>query len=351
MCGSIFRFLSGLIFILFTWSQTNAQYLHPDSLMSRVEELGNYLLYRNHDTSYIQNHGDKFSVKLIGVNKFNYFIARDSKNDASIKFRPDRRLNLGVGLSYKWFAFDLAFNVGITEDSDFINSKYVDISGTIFSSKQFISASYQYYYGYQMSKIKGVEPEEIPNSSIRDDIRTIHFGLQYFFAFNYDKFSLKSSFIHNEIQKKSAGSFVLGAGFGLYTISADSSIVPSSIQPNFDEAMHLTELNVTKASVGFGYMYTLILQKHFYVTLSLIPGLGLNLGDYKTEFRKPYDTHLFIGLKTMNSIGYNSERMFGGIQFSSNFFRTSVEKKLNVHTGHGKAKIFIGYRFAGRKRK
>jgi len=92
-------------------------------------------------------------------------------------------------------------------------------------------------------------------------------------------------------------------------------------------------------------MYTFVWKKHFYITASLIPGLGLNLGDYRTEFREPYKTHLYIALKTMNSIGYNSARIFGGFQFSNDLYKTKIDKQLNVQTGHGKAKIFVGYRF------
>ncbi len=341
-------FIIGVVSMLLTISgmhTSNGQTLNPDSLMVKVEQLGHYLLYRNHDTSYISNHSDKFIFKLIGVNKYNYFKIKDGKHNSSARFRPDRRFNLGLGVSYKWFAIDIAFNVGIGEDSDFENSQLVDFQGTIFSSKQFISATYQYYYGYQMNKFKGVDPEEFPGTSIRDDIRTIYFGLYYLFVFDYDKFSLKASFIHNEIQKKSAGSFLIGAGFNSYTLDADSTIIPPEIHGDFDEKLHLTDLSSTSLSISFGYMYTFVWRKYFYVTASLIPDLGVNFGDYRTDFRKPYDTHLYLGLRTMNSIGYNSERLFGGIQFNTDVFRTRIEKQLGVITGHGKAKLFIGYRF------
>jgi len=302
-------------------------------------------LYRNQDTTYIKNHSDKFVLKLIGVNKFNYFKIKDKGEDASLRYRPDRRLNLGIGFSYKWFALDLAFNVGLNENSDFQNSKYFDFQGNIFSSRQFISATYQYYYGYQINKINGVNTEDYPESSIRDDVRTIYLGLEYLFALNYDKFSLKAPFIHNEIQRKSAGSFLLGAGFNMFTLDADSTIVPSEVLSDFNQKLHLTGLNTTSAAINFGYMYTFVWKEHFYVTLSAIPGLGINSGDYKTDYRQSFKTHLYIGFKTLSSIGYNSDKFFGGIQVSGDTFRTRIDKQLNVIAGLGKVKFFIGYRF------
>ena len=327
------------------YTSINAQSLHPDSIMQTLEQLGNELLYRNQDTSYIQNYSDKFILKLIGVTKYNYFEAGDRKLNSRVRFRPDRRINLGLGFSYKWFAIDLAFNVGIGEKSGLREKDFLDFQGSIFSSKQFIIASYQYYYGYQMNKIKGIEIEDFPATSIRQDIRTISFGLQYFFALNYDQFSLKSSFIHNEIQKKSAGSFLLGAGFGVYSLSSDSSIIALELEDYFNQKLHLTDFSSTNLSINFGYMYTFIFADYFYLTASLVPGLGVNKGDYSTDFRKPYNTHLYLGLLTMNSVGYNSERIFGGFKFTSDLFRTNIANQLHLLTGHGKLKVFLGYRF------
>ena len=346
MARSLFFHLILITILLATNHRvTYAQSIHPDSLLYKVEQLGQYLLYRNHDSTYISNHGDKFIFKLIGVNKFNYFRIKDSNEKSSARYRPDRKINLGFGMAYKWFAFDLTFNFGIGEDSNFENSRYLDLSGTIFSSKQFVSASYQYYFGYQMNKFTGISSEEFPESPIRDDIRSTFFGLQYFFAFNYDKFSLKAPFIHNEVQKKSAGSFLLGAGIGLYSLGADSTIIPSEFYNDFNEKLYLTDLNANIVTLSYGYIYTFIWKKHFYATLSLIPGLGVNFGDYKTDFRELYKTHMFLGFKTMNSIGYNSDRFFGGIQITGDLFNTRIDKGLNVYTGHGKSKLFIGYRF------
>lgn len=313
--------------------------------MQKVEQLGHYLLYKNHDTSYISNYGDDFILKLIAVNKFNYFKVKDKNENSSIRYRPDRRLNLGFGISYKWFAIDLAFNVGIGEDSDFKNSKSFDFQGNIFSSKQFISATLQYYYGYQMHKLNGISAVEYPSTSIRDDIRTVSLGLQYLFAFNYDKFSLKASFIQNEIQRKSAGSFLIGAGFNLFVMDADSSIVPIEVQNSFDEKLHLTSLNSISISIDGGYMYTFVWKKHFYITASLIPGLGISMGDFRTEFREPFDTYLFFSLRSMNSIGYNSRKIFGGIQLLGDMFNIRIDQQLKTEIGRGKAKLFIGYRF------
>lgn len=343
--SSKIRYLLLPMVFLLSCQNLKSQTLNPDSLMDKMEQLGHYLLYKNHDTSYISNYGDDLILKLIAVNKFNYFKVKDKDQNSSIRYRPDRRLNLGLGVSYKWFAIDLAFNFGIGEDSDFKNSKSFDFQGNIFSSKQFISATLQYYYGFKMHNYKGNSVFENPPSSSRDDIRTVSFGLQYLFAFNYDKFSLKASFIQNEIQRKSAGSLLTGAGFNIYTMDSDSSVVPIEVQDSFDEKLHLNGINSISLSIYGGYMYTFVWKENFYATVSLIPGLGLSMGDFQTQYREPFDTHLFMSLTTMNSIGYNSRKIFGGIQLLGDIYNIRIDQKLKTEVGRGKTKLFIGYRF------
>lgn len=343
--SSVIKYFLPLNIFLLSCSSAKAQTLSPDSLLIKVEQLSNYLLYKNHDTTYIKSYSEDLIIKIIAVNKITYFKVKDNIKNSSIRFRPDRKLNLGLGIAYKWFAANMTFNAGISEKSNFKNSKYIDLQGNMFSSKQYISASLKYYHGYQMSKLSVVPTPDYPSSPIRDDIRTIYLGIQYTFAFNYDKFSLKAPFIHNEMQRKSAGSFMIGAGFNLFIMDADSSVVPIEVQENFDEILHLRDINSISISANFGYMYTFVWKEHYYLTLSLLPGLGFSMGDYQTEFRDPFQSHLFLGVRTLNSVGYNARRVFGGLQLLGDTYNIRLDKKLKTEVGHGKATLFIGYRF------
>jgi hypothetical protein len=322
-----------------------SQTLNPDSLMHKVEEFGNYLLYKNHDSTYITSYANQLTTKILAITKINFFKISDNINNSNIRYRPDRKVNLGLGVSYKWFALDLAFNFGIGENSEFQNSKALDFQGSIFSSKQYITASYQYYYGFQYANSNGIPKEDLPEGDTRDDIRTISTVIQYMFAFNYDKFSLKAPFIQNELQRKSAGSFLTGARFQLFNVDGDSSMVPSSAQGYFDEKIHLTNLTGSSITVSVGYMYSFVFRENFYITLGFMPGIGLNLGDYKTDFKKPLETQIATGWSTMNAIGYNTPRFFCGIQVVADNYQFRMERKLKLSQGHGKIKFHVGYRF------
>jgi len=325
------------------------QILSKDSIDITMQRIEHYFLYRNHDSTFIKSYANRLALKMVAVNKINYFSVNDKNHDSSIRYRPEYGVNLGLGLSYKWFALELAFNVGLKEDKDFQESEYFDFQGRVFSSKQFLEGSLQYYYGHILGNLSGIDGtiEEIPE--IREDIRTISFGLQYLYAFKYDKFSLKAPFVLNEIQLKSAGSPIFGASFAYFSMDADSSIVPPSIMDQFDPKLHITDFNVISLAVNLGYMYTFTWKKHFFITLGLIPGLNFNLGDSKAEARESFKWNVSYRIKTMNALGYNSERVFTGFQFLSDWNNIRIDRHLHFKFTYGSVKFFVGYRFGGRK--
>ncbi len=316
-----------------------------DTLMQVINTLTDHFLYRNNDTNYIENYGNQVALKVVGLTKINYFRVRDLTNKTSVKYRPERDLNLGLGVAYKFFSFDITLGLGLNKNSNLENQRSFDFQGRIFSSKQYISATMQYYQGYNLSDVFGVTV--IPNDSSvnREDIRTTNFMLQYMYAFNYTKFSLKAPFVFNERQKKSAGSVIAGVTFSIYSLTADSSIVPIELSPYLNPITHLNSLNVFNIGARAGYMYTFVFAKHFFATGSLIPGLVLNYGDYALESGYELPTGFNFSLNTMNSVGYNGTRFFTGISYISDIFSVKIAKKQGFTVGSGKINGFVGYRF------
>lgn len=333
-----------LIFFLILLSSMEVRSQQADSLMNKIESLGTYLLYRNHDSTYIKNYSDKAALRLITVNKYNFFRIQDRKKGTSLRYHPVRDLSLGAGISYRWFALDITFSLGLRKKTDFENPRSFDFQGRLFSSKQYMSVILQYYMGYQLGNINGTQGVLGESSYKREDIRTINFALQYMFAFNYSKFSLKAPFVFNEIQQKSAGSAILGASFSMFVMDADSSVVPLQLSNEFDPSLHLRDLNVLSIGLSFGYMYTFVYKTHYFMTLSVIPGLNVNSGDYLLETRTLTPLNVNLMLNTMNALGYNGEKFFVGCNFIMDSFVMHTKKKMDVTIGGGKFSFFVGYR-------
>ena len=330
--------------------QSKGQGISADSLESKIQKLSDYILYRNHDTTYIKSYADLLALKLVAVNKYNYFQIRDRNNDTKLTYRPEYGVNLGFGMAYKWFSVDITFDVGIRENQNLENREFLDIQTRAYSSKRLIEAYIQYYYGYELTRADGVDQNLLGDNNSRGDIRTISFGLQYLFAFNYDKFSLNAPFVLSEKQRKSAGSPILGSSLVMFTMNGDSSVVPTSMKPYFDEKLHIGDMGLISVAVNFGYMYTFVWKKHIFLTLGLIPGLNFNFGDTKAQERENLIWTISYKIKTMNAIGYNSSRFFTGIHFVGDVNNVNLKNKLSTQFSNGSVKFFAGYRFQRRKK-
>jgi len=195
-----------------------------DSLGSKVKNFAEYIWYRDHDSLFIEDYSDQVALKLLVANKYNFFRINDKERNSFLTYRPELALNLGLGVTYKWFSFDIAFDFGVRERT-IPDASFVDIQGIVFTTRLLIETTFQSFFGYQINGTEGFDRGDIMNAEIRPDARTLNFVLQGLFALNHERFSLKAPFVFSERQKKSAGSPIFGAGFSIFSIDADSSLV------------------------------------------------------------------------------------------------------------------------------
>jgi hypothetical protein len=327
-----------------TISNTFSQQSKADSLLATATEIAEDILYQDQDTNYIKSYAERISIKILANNKFNTFRLWDQSLNSSIRYRPDLGVNFGIGAAYKWFALDISTSLGFSEDH-ISNSIYRDIQGRVLTSKHYLRIRYQYYYGYKMDYISGDEADLLDEYETRLDMRTLQFGVQYLYCFNYGKFSLKAPFVMNERQKKSAGSFVAGAGMYMYVLDADSALIPGELALLPVNRNSFSELNVVSSTANFGYMYSIVIKGRFFITLGLIPGMGIKNGDYRVGNRVLINSALSLSFKTMNAIGYNGMRIFGGLQLISNYYFMPLEKNLRSSVLEGRSSLYFGYRF------
>ena len=96
----ILFFLSLLIFIVGE-SQVTLDY---------IDTRNDTVIPMEYDTNYIVSYTDIFTPRIIIINKRNDFVITEEISDQSIEYSPNSPLNLGLGLTYKWFSLNVAFN-------------------------------------------------------------------------------------------------------------------------------------------------------------------------------------------------------------------------------------------------
>jgi hypothetical protein len=131
------RILLIVCFCTLPLSYTFGQINKADTLLATAAEIADYILYQNHDSSYIRSYADMVSVKILAHNKFNTFRLWDQSLNGSISYRPDLGVNFGIGATYKWLALDISTSLGFSEDN-ISDSKYRDIQGRVLTSKHYL---------------------------------------------------------------------------------------------------------------------------------------------------------------------------------------------------------------------
>jgi hypothetical protein len=303
------------------------------------------------DKSNIESFSDKLSIYSYGISKFNNFEISANGNQHKVRYNPNENLNLGLGFNYKWLGVGLSYDFGfLNSDQDLYGeSKSLDLQMDVFSKQVLYSGNFQYYQGYYWQN-----PDEFMHNwnasdsvQIRSDIKTVTFGLNGTYVFNNDKFSFKAAFQNTERQLSSAGSWLLSGKLSVYSISADSSLVPFDVQELYPNAKDIKGLSVINLGSAGGYTYTYVLGDYFYFNAALMMGLNLQMVSRINLSNENIggETKISSNAQFRLAIGCNKPKVFYGFSatFDSYSIRNSEESYFNYN--YGRIRFFYGRRF------
>lgn len=307
----------------------------------------------NIDTVYIKDLSHKLSIRVLSVSKFTNFDVKDNNVDSLISYSPNRNINLGFGVNYKWFGLWFAFKFPFInkDDAKYGETKRFDAQTTIFLRKLAIDFYLSTYKGFYIENPESYLPEwddSMPYPQ-RPDISTTKIGGSCTYAFKYRKYSTKAAFIQTEQQRKSAGSFLLGGFFSYFGIEGDSSFVPYQLDDIYDPALLFNNVKVFGGGVTFGYSHTFVLWKKFYISFSLVPGVSIQ--GYQIAYEDGQETKKgsFVAGRFLARVGlgYNSEKSYAGLTASSDSYSGSTgnEQRNSLNYEVGVVRFFYGRRF------
>jgi hypothetical protein len=294
---------------------------------------------------HIKNFPDHFFVyPVLKQRSLNFELQRNRGNDL-LTFKPNNTFSLGVGLYLFELGFELAFAIPINEKSRYIygESDARDLQLNVLGKRWGLDAFYQKYSGFYITD-KGNEPATGNPYPQRPDIDSRNFGFTANYVFNNQRFSFRSVYNFAERQLVSKGSLLLFAAVRSFRLSADSSIVSNQQQQIFGDNVSFEQLRYTTFSIAPGYTYSMI-YKSFFLNGSLAVGPAHNWIKYQLEAgdeRNEISINTFVSARI--GIGYNGDRMFGGVIF---FSQGSIVKFEDVKfsNNNGSFKILMGYRF------
>jgi hypothetical protein len=295
---------------------------------------------------YIQRFPDYFFLyPVLKQRSLNFELQKQGDKESLVTFKPNNSYSFGVGLYLFELNFELAFAVPLDEKSisRYGESKARDVQLNVLGKKWGADAFYQKYQGFYITDSNTEIPPDSPYPQ-RADIVSHNIGVTGNYVFNNQRFSFRSAYNFAERQLFSKGSVLVFSSLSSFRIDADSSIVDDAQQDIFGNNVSFTKLKYTSFSIAPGYTYSIVF-KSFFINGTLSIGPAHHWIGYKREGQADRnDTAINSFLAARIGLGYNGERIFGGISFLTQGSNVKFED-VRFSNNNGSFKILLGYRF------
>lgn len=304
-----------------------------------------------YDTNYIKNQKHKLTVTIPVAKKFYGFNLTDLERKRTMRFSPNNYYHVGFNFSniIVTFGFSPGIKFGARPDRGSTSSK--DFQLTLIGRKVITDLNYQSYKGFYVYNTNDLRVSETANDTIviRPDINVTSFGINTFYVFNSNKYSLRGAFSFTDVQKKSAGSFMAGIYHSHVVFSSnDSSFIRYPFINNFSPALsEINQVSQISAGVSGGYGHTFVIYKKFSFSIAV----NIGIGGQKTYYRtlggrdESFRINLATAVNAKNALRYDNMRFFVGVlaTYDNNFAFNEV--MFNNTKYIARVVGFAGYRF------
>ena len=252
------------------------------------------------------------------------------------KMTSDYKSTLSMGVSYLGITLNLALNPAK------LLGKYKDFELNLnsYSNKWGFDFIYQNAHNFTgWYEGDGSPRISLPSSTLKLESLNIN----TYYAFNHRRFSYPAAFSQTYIQRRSAGSFLVGVsgqGQRAKTNGAYESI-----------------LKVTNIGIGAGYGYNWVPKRNWLLHLSALPTFtvfshssltvkkGEEDSDNKVSERIPIDYRFpEVIIAARGAIVRQIGNMFAGVTMVYNFTNIGDRDELAIHNSKWRARLFLGYR-------
>ncbi len=297
-------------------------------------------------TTNIQSFPDHFFVwPVIKQKSLNFEIQNNIKKKEKLIYKPNNSYTLGFGAYIFEVGLEFTFAVPINEKSEarFGTSSARDFQMNALGKKWGADFAYQKYNHFYVDDPNSIVDPDSPYPQ-RSDIQTRNVGVSGVYIFNDTKFSFKSAFNFSERQLKRSGSFLLTGVLNAFKVTGDSAIVSAAVQPKIGDESSFNQLRYTTFSISPGYAYNFI-YKDFFLNTTLFLGPAHNWTYFQREDgTEKNDTNINLFAAFRVGIGYNSDRLFAGLNFITQS-RSVVFENIRFTNSSSTFRLLIGYRF------
>jgi hypothetical protein len=270
------------------------------------------------DSAYIADYKNLLTARVFLLYQDASFAVHPGISEELI-YTPNVAGRIGIAGFYKWFGLGLSLGNSIFRRSTtkYGNTYVLDLRVNAYERSVAAELYLQDLRGFYIRNLKDPQGNfyKIP------DMRIFALGFIGYWILNHERFSIRSAFIQNERQKKSAGSFIIRPTFLSYNLSSGDGIIPAEIINTYGIKNNFLLRGGEFYSLGLapGYSYTLVLFKKAYVNAAIFPGVLWQNYYYETDQASYSSANFTFTLSWRAALGYNADTWYIGAGIISGF--------------------------------
>lgn len=316
------------------------------------------------DTTYIEP--QKYNYAAMIQNTNTYEVYRISNNSGySVTFAPEWTYKIGPYFGWRWIFLGYTLDINHLDFShDDSQRQELDLSlyTNLFGIDLYYRKSGNDYKVRRLKLGDGVDTKPI-NGSHFGGLKSSVKGFNIYYILNHHKFSYPAAFSQSTVQRKSAGSVLLGFAYTDHKVSVDWTMLQDLInrklnQANFnapqDSAYQGFDVKYIDISFSGGYAYNWVFARNWLLCISLSAALAYKHSygggaDETIKMRKGFSFHN-LGIDGIGRFGlvYNNMKWYCGVNSTLNAFNYN-KSKFSLNTFFGNLNFYIGFNF-GRKK-
>ena len=232
------------------------------------------------DTSYIEPQKYNFAFMLQNTNTYEVYRLSSSK-EQNITFAPEATVRIGPYFGWRWIFLGYTLDIKHLDFWNKNNNPRQEYDLSLYSSMLGLDIYYRKtgndYKIRQLYLGKDINTDAIRGTDFGGLTSTIK-GFNLYYIFNHRRFSYPAAFSQSTIQRRSAGSPLLGIGYTQHSLDVNwgelnrviSNRLGSQVPANpIDSTMMFSEIKYTDISISGGYAYNWVFARNWVLAGSL----------------------------------------------------------------------------------
>ena len=309
------------------------------------------------DSAYVEPNFYNYAFMLQNTNfyqSYNLRAINDAHEVQRISLSPATTFRLGPYFCWRWLFLGYTFDVARPQHA----GKSVQFNLSLYSAR--IGADLVYvkntgnFYFNDIDGFEGVNRNALRGTSF-GGLSTYNLSVNLYYVFNHRHFSYPAAYSQSTVQRRSAGSFLLGLRYDQSRCDFNYNDLPTVLTDDerlFD-GFKGAAYDHRNYSVSFGYAYNWTPLRNLLVSASVMPSLGYRL--QRGEHFELDRQRVWTNVKNLNidfinraAVVWNNGRLFVGTSVV-NYLYNYRSGKFGVTNALTYFNIYAGINFLRRK--